>query len=672
MSGQDRQKALAQARNLERAGDHLGAIKAYIHAGYAMDASRLLANLGRFGEAGDLLLKALRLDPTMVGTLTGARKSAALKAAVCFARAERMTDASTIVLALGARESVVGTLLEVDDQRAAEALIKNTERPGEPSMTLADAARIRARELVGAGQYQNAIRLFQLADEPVETARALWALGSRQEAVKLLLDKKLWLEAARCQLEGNDIPGAMASLQRIPTSSPHFRQACCSLIQIGHDHALDPALLEDRLKTWNKGAPLNLAELQALYLWARLLEDSGQTQRASELYKRVHSHRPGHADVTQRLEHLTQRPTGASQEPSPQGPFASSADRPGAAPRRAAGASNAQRSPQKGPAVQFQMSGLPDAQTADQTPPQRPMTQESMASTAYGAPDESPPPKGSDEAHQIIKPGMIIDGRYEVLDHLGDGATASVFKALDKDLGDEIAMKVFHLMISRNEMMAERMKLEIKACRKLSHRNIIKIFDIGNFAGHRYLTMEFLSGQTLQDRIKSPLCFKESLDLLIQACRGLHEAHRNNFVHRDVKPDNLFVTEEGTVKVMDFGIAKQTTAEGMTLTGTILGTPGYMAPEQIDGSSPVSHASDQYAIGSMAYRMFTGTMVFQHAEMMPLLMMHVTEAPELPSKRAKGLHPEIDQIVMRLLSKKPEDRFSSCDEVADALERLAS
>jgi len=672
LSGPDRQKALAQARNLERAGDHIGAIKAYIHAGYAMDASRLLANIGRFGEAGDLLLKALRLDPNMVGTLTGARKSAALKAAVCFARAERMTDASTIVLALGARESVVGTLLEVDDQKAAEALIKSTHRPDKPTMTLADAARIRARELVGAGQHQNAIRLFHLADEPVEAARALWAQGSRKEAVGLLLDRKLWLEAARCQLDGQDIPGAMASLQRIPPSSPHFRQACCSLIQMAHDHKLDPNLLEERLNTWNRGAPLNLAELQALYLWARLLEENNQSKRAAELFKRVHAHRPGHADVSERLRRLTgsggQTPSQAKvSSPAPAAPPPSN--------RQALPAQNrpSRQRAEKGPAVHFQMPGMPAAQEPELQPNERPVTRESLASTAYGAPeDQVASPTHTDEAQQIIKPGMIIDGRYEVQAHLGDGATASVFKALDKDLGDEIAMKVFHLMISRNDTMAERMKLEIKACRKLSHRNIIKIFDIGSFAGHRYLTMELLRGQTLQERIQEPLSFNESLNLLIQACRGLHEAHQNHFVHRDIKPDNLFVTDDGTVKVMDFGIAKQTTAEGMTLTGTILGTPGYMAPEQIDGSCPVSQASDQYAVGSMAYRMFTGTMVFQHAEMMPLLMMHVTEAPELPSKRSKGLHPEIDQIVMRLLSKKPDERFSSCDEVADAFQRLMS
>jgi eukaryotic-like serine/threonine-protein kinase len=674
VSGVDRQKALIEARTLERTGDHVGAIKTYIHAGFAMDASRLLANLGRFGEAGDLLLKALRVQATMVGTLTGARRSAALKAAVCFARAGRLPDATTIVIALGARESVVGTLLEVDDQLAAENLLKHTIRPGQAEMTLADAARIRARELMGAGQHANASRLFLLADEPIEAARALWAQGSRQEAVAFLLDRELWLEAARCQLEGGDVAGSMASLKRIAPSNPNFRQACCSLIQMAYDHKLNPQLLDDRLEAWNRSAPLNLAELQALYLWARLLEDNGHTRRAAEIFSRVHTRRPGHADVTQRLRRIsgtlnTTRPKFV-QEPMGGRPAATQTPTP--APQK-----DTKRRDARGPAVQFQMPGMPKGDASNDLPvmlPQaseRPLTDESLASTAYGAPQEPSLPAGSpDDAAEVIKPGLIIDGRYEVLAHLGDGATASVFKAMDQDLGDVMAMKVFHLMISRNDSMAERMKLEIKACRKLSHRNIIKIFDIGSFAGHRYLTMEFLQGKTLQDAIREPMSLELSLNLLIQACRGLDEAHRNHFVHRDIKPDNLFVTDEGILKVMDFGIAKQTTAEGMTLTGTILGTPGYMAPEQIDGSSPVSHASDQYAIGSMAYRMFTGTMVFQHDEMMPLLMMHVTDTPELPSKRMPGISPEIDSIVMRLLSKKPDERFASCADVADALKTL--
>ena len=445
---------------------------------------------------------------------------------------------------------------------------------------------------------------------------------------------------------------------------------------MAHDHKLDPAHFEARLETWHRAAPLNLAELQALYLWARLLEDNGLIHKAATCFKRVHDHRPGHADVTMRLRRIANS-GGPRLIPEP---MSAPPPRPPAArPQTPTPQHNTQGRVTKGPSVQFQMPGMKqpaEAPSADLpvTPPkahERPITQASVASTAYGEEEvNSDSTSASNEAQEAIKPGMVIDGRYEVMAHLGDGATASVFKAMDKDLGDIIAMKVFHLMISRNETMAERMKLEIKACRKLSHPNIIKIFDMGNFAGHRYLTMEFLQGKTLQDTITEPLAMNTALDLLIQACRGLHEAHQNDFVHRDIKPDNLFVTESGVVKVMDFGIAKQTTAEGMTLTGTILGTPGYMAPEQIDGSSPVSQASDQYAIGSMAYRMLTGTMVFQHAEMMPLLMMHVTETPELPSKRASHLSPEVDSVLMRLLSKKPDERFASCAEVADTLAAL--
>ena len=648
----------------------MAAVRAYIHAGYAMDASRLLANLGRYGDAGDLLLKALRLSPDQVGTLTGARRSAALKAAVCYARADRITDAATVVLALGARESVVGTLLEVDDQKAAENLLRNTARPGEPDLTLKDAARIRAGELLGAEQHADALRLFALADAPSEMARVLWAQGSQREAIALLIDKKLWLEAARCQQEAQDIAGAMASLSRIQPSNIHFRQACCSLIQIVHDHNLDSRPLDERLETWNRGAPQNLAEIEALSIWARLLEARGDLSRAAEILVRVEERRPGHSGVSQRLQSLREQLGIAEPSAPPPAAPRPAATRPPTSPQ----AANRARRDVRGPSVQFQMPGMPQQPVLPEqlpgTPSKRPMTREGLASTAFGGSDDLLEKVAAENTPEAIKPGMVINGRYEILEHLGDGATASVFKAHDIDLGDDIAMKVFHLMISRNETMAERMKLEIKACRKLSHRNIIKVFDIGNFAGHRYLTMEFLSGQTLQDVIREPIPQDQAMDMIIQACRGLHEAHRNDFVHRDVKPDNLFLTTSGVVKVMDFGIAKQTNTEGMTLTGTILGTPGYMAPEQIDGSTKVSHAADQYAIGSMAYRMFTGTMVFQHDEMMPLLMMHVTETPELPSKRTPGIRPELDTFIMRLLSKKPGDRFPSCGAVADALEVL--
>ena len=128
-------------------------------------------------------------------------------------------------------------------------------------------------------------------------------------------------------------------------------------------------------------------------------------------------------------------------------------------------------------------------------------------------------------------------------------------------------------------------------------------------------------------------------------------AHNLGVVHRDVKPDNLFLTDEKTVKVMDFGIAKQRAAEGMTITGTILGTPGYMAPEQIDGSADVGAAADQYALGAVAYRLLTRTKVFEHPEIVPLLMMHATKEPDRPSTRNPAIPPELDVTLLKLLAK---------------------
>jgi len=675
----DRQKALTEARSLERGGNHQAAIRAYIHAGHAMDASRLLANIGRFGDAGDLLLKALKLSPTEVGTLTGPRRGAALKAAVCYARAGRLTDAATIVLALGARESVVGTLIEVGDQEAAKGLLRQSARPDQPTLTLEDAARTRGQELIRAEQHADALRLFRIAGDPIETSSVLWEQGAHGDAIALLLDHELWLDAARFQLEGGDHGSAMASLSRIKPSNPHFRQACCSLIQMVHDHELSPSLLDEpvilRMAEWDKAAPANLAELQALYLWARLLEVSGERTRAVALLSRVRERRPGHADVTQRLQRLSSEGeippvmvplfmgTDLSSMLDTESAFSGDAPADAASPRAAAPKKPVAAQPAPEPADHV-VQVTPTSGTA-QTISIDGLGGGIHSAVAAGA-------EGPDDATEGIRPGILVEGRYEIKRHLGDGATARVFEAIDNDLRDPIAMKFFHLMVSRDETMTERMTLELRLCRRLTHRNIIKIFDIGSFGGHRFLTMELLVGQTLEQLLEEAVDTDLALDILTQACRGLQEAHSHDFVHRDVKPDNLFLTSKGVVKVMDFGIAKQTTAEGMTLTGTILGTPGYMAPEQIDGSSPVSQAADQYAIGALAYRLFTGTMVFQHEDMMPLMMMHVTERPELPSRRRPGLSPEIDMVVMRLLSKKPADRFPSCAKVANAFEALRS
>ena len=647
---------MATSRRLEQAGDSTGAINAYMKARAPVDAARVMAAIGQFNQAGAVLLQALHLKAAEVGTLTGVRRSVALMAAEYLARGTKMPDALMIWRALGQR---------------------------------------------------------------FEGAKILWNLDRPRDAAVLLKEDGRWVQAATCLLEVADHAGAWECLAEVGPEHPEYRPACVRTLQLlEHTHA-DPHTLAERLGPWLASAPQNLAELQGLYLLAIAYDEYGNIPAAMQLYERVASKRPGHRSVEARLLALRDRTSDSFPEfetLESKAKAESQADIAGGVPEEVTGygvdipdapvkkprkpaarpapgtrpprgrrkqpptARPADGQPIKSPSVSFQLPPPPleneepsapeprvDVFTTAPARPKRPATRAKQQTR----PSQVAPAAGRSQADEHFGPGIVVNDRYTINELLGEGATATVYRAMDHDLGDEIALKVFHAAVSRNDLLSERMKLEIRLCRKLSHVNIIKIFDMGSYLKHRFLTMELLEGSTLKDILRGPVSMERGLRYLSHACRGLHEAHRAGFVHRDVKPDNLFVTHEDVVKVMDFGIAKATTSDGLTLTGTILGTPGFMAPEQIDGSAAVTQAADQYAIGSIAYRMLTGRMVFEHDEMMPLLMMHTLQAPEPPSGLNPRISADLEHVVLTLLAKKPDERFASCAEVADLLETLS-
>lgn len=284
-------------------------------------------------------------------------------------------------------------------------------------------------------------------------------------------------------------------------------------------------------------------------------------------------------------------------------------------------------------------------------------------------PAQHPARKQGDSGWTGFEPGSVLSGRYRFEKKIGEGGMAAVFKAFDLELEEHIAIKIFTHRATDPNMLA-RFKQELSLSRRLSHPNIIRLYDIGSFEGFRYITMELLVGRDLNDYMGQPLEVDTALDWLIQACRGLQAAHDLGVIHRDIKPHNVFVCSNGQVKVMDFGIAKRVSAPGMTVGNFIAGTPEYMSPEQISGFSSVSHSTDIYALGMMAYQMFTGRLAFEHEEMLPLLMMQLNEAPTSPRELNPRLPDRLEQIILKLVEKKPEDRFSSCRALADALEQV--
>jgi serine/threonine-protein kinase len=182
--------------------------------------------------------------------------------------------------------------------------------------------------------------------------------------------------------------------------------------------------------------------------------------------------------------------------------------------------------------------------------------------------------------------------------------------------------------------------------------------------------MELLRGQSLKTRMAQPFAFLEAVHILEQACHGLQVAHDQGVIHRDIKPDNFFLTEEGILKVMDFGIAKHQAAQGMTLAGSIAGTPAYMSPEQINNFSTVTYKTDIYALGITAYELFTGTVPFTHPELIPMLLLHINEQPELPRLRNPGIPEELEALILRMLEKDPAKRPESVRLVGQELEAI--
>ncbi|HEV8237986.1 MAG TPA: protein kinase [Thermoanaerobaculia bacterium] len=591
-----------------------------------VDARRagFLARLGRAGEAADLLL--------VQGDSAGAAELL-----------EKSGEAERAVrswVAAGQPERALPLLRAASTLPAEERarIFRSCQRYGEAAELFAeaghDAESAECWEAAGiheqagplwesAGELERAAEAFAAARRWSDAARCYRAAGKLElaaEAYVQVPDEKAAAEcylaadrplrAARSFVAAGDRGAAAQALQTIGEESPDFQRATLLLVPLLVEEGVYAGALH-RLQLLRADLSASGSVAVERYYWeARALEGEGRLADAAQAYERAVSMRRDHRDASGRLAAVRQR---------------------------------LQRDPtlDTGP-VKLNASGQLPTRMDTPTPA-----------------DATPLPE--------LREGMVLAGRYQLLGELGRGGMGRVYKAQDRELGEVVALKTLRSN-ALDSTDQERLLREVQICRRITHPNVVRVYDIGRFSGGLFVTMEYLEGRTLdvELREKGPLPLARVRELLSQLLAGLEEAHQLRIVHRDLKPSNVFLTAD-RAKLLDFGIARQEGPDtNLTQTGEVLGSPKYMSPEQIQGEE-LDGRSDLYAIGVLLYVMLTGREPFVGKTPSAIALAQLRDPPPDIGKFRAQLPPEWRALLSRLLEKDRAERFASAGETRAAV-----
>ncbi|HTM44230.1 MAG TPA: protein kinase [Polyangiaceae bacterium] len=656
--------AVERAKLLEAQGDYRGAAAAYLELGEIESAARVLMVGQRFRDAADLLIGHVSASGADLRSITGPLKRRAMLAANAYAKSGDLERASSLYRMMG------------EHVKAKEVL--GGQLPSQPSAGPAANAPERARLLLDSGDPAGAGKVFLNAGMPYD--------------------------AAHCFQQAGDLEKTLDALVRVPRTHPKYRRACVEAIEIAVERDALDFRLDEFLSTFLDVPPEDQVEAEAVYRLSWVYRNNDLPDSAREALEKVAIFDATYRDVAELLNDMNSAGRGSAmafekivredasfnRDRGVGARVASSlenrlSDLPPLSPHTMASAGGGRSAPapvgSQAPNVPPQAHVLPQPPVAYAVTPQyvaptraEPLSPQGPYTGAAIAPGMAPhasPPRSEEPASLEVGSlpiGTVIDGRYELIREIGRGGMAAVYEAQDRELEERVAMKFF--FGGDDAELLQRFKQELSLSRKLAHVNIIKVFDIGTYRGAKFISMELLIGKGLGHHMRRKLGTDVLLNLLIQTCAGLHAAHEAGVVHRDIKPDNIFVTEKGVVKVMDFGIAKQQAKPGLTRAGYMAGTPHYMAPEQIFSFGSVDRRADIYALGIMAYEMFCGKLPFQGDDMMQLLQMHLKETPPQPKSVVPDMPDGLDAAIMKCLAKKPEDRFDNCRSLAAALQAV--
>jgi len=300
---------------------------------------------------------------------------------------------------------------------------------------------------------------------------------------------------------------------------------------------------------------------------------------------------------------------------------------------------------------------------------------EDLRRTGGGTPGSRPHSDPATRTYETrawdLPTGSLFGGRYQIIEQLGRGGMGRVYRAVDTKTREEVAIKLIRPDIAEDKKTLERFVNEIKLAHRISHRNIGKMYHLGEDQGLHYITMEYVPGEDLKSFIRRSrrLDISTTVAIAKQVCSGLTEAHDSGIVHRDLKPSNIMIDKEGNAKILDFGIARAVGALGVTAEGSVIGTPEYMSPEQVDGQE-ADRRSDIYSFGVILFEMVTGRLPFAADTPFVVAFKQRSEAPPPPEGLNPQTPPQLSSVILRCLEKDRDKRYQTSEDVCRDLSQV--